>query len=383
MERWRPETHTFHLPVGECSITVQDVSVLLGLRIDGDVVIGTTSGVDGGWRIMIERVFGTSPPVVIENNKKKANELKGGRLMLSWLTKVFDALPVCPSEEQLRRYTQSYILQLIAGVLFTDHSGGLVHCMYIPLIEDFGHCKKLAWGAAMLAYLFRELCKSCRIGVEEMAGCVLLLQLWAWSRLPFLALIPHGPSLDNLLWGDRVGPYGIKWCCHLKFTDTSSHVLYTHRLSLDALAPSRFEWQPYSDEILAKLVVYWKEGADIWCYKGMLICFHIVEPHSPHRFMRQFGMIQEIPSNDEFSKSLHDINLQGKQTTNWRSKHHEYIQIWNNRRDHVIDVAAQVGIGVVDGYNRWYADITRRFHTRIAGSYFYAVFLTQSSTISN
>uniref|UniRef100_A0A3Q7GJK0 Aminotransferase-like plant mobile domain-containing protein n=1 Tax=Solanum lycopersicum TaxID=4081 RepID=A0A3Q7GJK0_SOLLC len=38
VEHWRPETHCFHLPFGEVTITLQDVQVLFGLRIDGDAV---------------------------------------------------------------------------------------------------------------------------------------------------------------------------------------------------------------------------------------------------------------------------------------------------------------------------------------------------------
>lgn len=37
-DRWRPETHTFHLPVGEVTITLQDVAYLLGLPLAGDAV---------------------------------------------------------------------------------------------------------------------------------------------------------------------------------------------------------------------------------------------------------------------------------------------------------------------------------------------------------
>ena len=38
VDRWRPETHTFHLPCGEMAPTLQDVAYLLGLPLAGDAV---------------------------------------------------------------------------------------------------------------------------------------------------------------------------------------------------------------------------------------------------------------------------------------------------------------------------------------------------------
>lgn len=68
--------------------------------MDVDVVIGSTGGVDGGWRKLIEKIFGTTP-----NEKEK--QLKSSRLMLSWLTSVCKVLPDVSSDEAVRRYTQA------------------------------------------------------------------------------------------------------------------------------------------------------------------------------------------------------------------------------------------------------------------------------------
>ena len=38
VDRWRPETHTFHLTCGEMSPTLQDIAMLLGFPISGDAV---------------------------------------------------------------------------------------------------------------------------------------------------------------------------------------------------------------------------------------------------------------------------------------------------------------------------------------------------------
>jgi len=54
VDRWRPETHTFHLPCGEMAPTLQDVAMLLGLSITGDC----------GWRIL-RNVLQVLPPRLI------------------------------------------------------------------------------------------------------------------------------------------------------------------------------------------------------------------------------------------------------------------------------------------------------------------------------
>ena len=51
VDRWRPETHTFHLPCGEMAPTLQDVAMMLGLPITGDAV-GPAWYLLRGWRIL-------------------------------------------------------------------------------------------------------------------------------------------------------------------------------------------------------------------------------------------------------------------------------------------------------------------------------------------
>ena len=41
VERWRQETHTFHLPLGEATITLLNVALLTRLPIDGHVMSTT------------------------------------------------------------------------------------------------------------------------------------------------------------------------------------------------------------------------------------------------------------------------------------------------------------------------------------------------------
>ena len=55
VDRWRPETHTFHLPCGEMASTLEDIAMLLGLPITGDAV--GPHVVPSMWREDLEQCF--------------------------------------------------------------------------------------------------------------------------------------------------------------------------------------------------------------------------------------------------------------------------------------------------------------------------------------
>lgn len=176
VERWRPETHTFHLPWGECTITLEDVALHLGIRVDGRVVTGP-SFLD--WDELCGELLGEVPT----NNARK-----GATVKLTWLLTILRTpLPEEPTIHQLQCRCRAYIMYIIGGALLPDKSGGRVHLMYLNLLRDFDNIKKYSWGSACLANLYRELCRASSEVGKSMGGCAMLLQSWAWYRMPFIA----------------------------------------------------------------------------------------------------------------------------------------------------------------------------------------------------
>ncbi|XP_027368218.1 protein MAIN-LIKE 2-like [Abrus precatorius] len=143
VERWRPETHTFHMPPRECTITLQDVAILLGLRIDGRPVIAPTGG---DWAQIVEDSLGIRPG---------PEHFVGSFLKISWLDIHFTHISMHNhSPMQITRFARAYILRLIGGFILADHSSSRVFVRYLPLLEDFELTGQYSWGLAVLGYLY-------------------------------------------------------------------------------------------------------------------------------------------------------------------------------------------------------------------------------------
>ncbi|XP_027346483.1 serine/threonine-protein phosphatase 7 long form homolog [Abrus precatorius] len=307
VERWRPEIHTFHMPPGECAITLQDIAFQMGLRIDGRPVIGPTGG---DKTQIVEDLLGIILP---------SSAFMGSSLKLTWLDEHFSHVGLHNQNPiQLTRFARAYILRLIGGFMLADHSSSRVPVRYLPLLEDLEIIGQYSWGSAALAFLYIELCMSTNIDRSGIGGLTPLVMLWAWDRFPFLS--PGDPPYTR---NDL--PYGARWLGFQNFRKGRKDLAY-FRFKFDHLKCDEFVWQPYSIDLMHTLPA---------------IC---TEPNQ-----------------------LHDITLRGKTGDNWESKFRGVLEHWDRRLDWVVSNEPQIGLLSSNSeYMRWYHTHTGRWMSRDA-----------------
>ncbi|KAG8501017.1 hypothetical protein CXB51_003085 [Gossypium anomalum] len=147
IERWRPETHTFHLPCGQCTITLEDVQLQLGLPVDRSALTGSVQSAD--WGAICYDLLGA-----ISGN------IYGGRIEIGWLRNTFLELGNDSTEVERIRYAWAYIFEMIRGYLMPKLSQNLVHLRWLLKLIDFKAAGEFSWGSAMLATLYQEICEA-------------------------------------------------------------------------------------------------------------------------------------------------------------------------------------------------------------------------------
>ena len=121
-------------------------------------------------------------------------------------------------------------------------------------------------------------------------------------------------------------------------------------------------WQPYEAE-LEDLPPWCIAGRAVWTATVPLMCFHIIEKHTPDCVVRQFEMIQEIPRDVDTDEVLHKIDLRGKVGVNWMRKHAEHILNWGNHLERHFKVLLG-DMPPQHAYFGWFYRVTQRFIDR-------------------
>ncbi|XP_057450619.1 serine/threonine-protein phosphatase 7 long form homolog [Lotus japonicus] len=349
VERWRPETHTFHMPFGECTITLQDVAVQLGLNIDGQPVTGVTWC---DWSDLVTRALGVTPP---------RRAIRGSCLNMRWLNQCFDFQnlgALGPAEAEFA--ARAFILRLIGTFLLPDHSGSHVPLRYLLLIENLALASTYSWGSAVLATLYHELCHATGYERQEIGGCTYLLQIWAWERIPMTA-----PEIIPIL---QIGcPIAGRWGRNPNRVDVGrqTNQIDLWRIKLDELRAEDFVWRPYPDHVINSLPERCWQSMHLWRSVVPMICYTFVEWHQPDRVLQQFGMFQGVPDPPYQIDKLHDITLAGKEQEDWVTAMMPFIQVWGQRHQRIVQQpVVNTLAGPNDRYMKWYAQHFIRWLTR-------------------
>ena len=163
IERWQPETNSFHLPFGEMTITLHDVYILMGLSI-----AGKSMGIP-----LAQRIGGKKDPLA-----KKASAAKKffqvecdtttvSRLLLKARCKSGDLGPEVSAS--------GYLLYLLGSSLFPDKSQDKIPLANIDYVRKLDTVGEWAWRAGLLASVYRDLGKSTRAECKQISSCYTLI----------------------------------------------------------------------------------------------------------------------------------------------------------------------------------------------------------------
>jgi predicted secreted protein len=143
-DRWRPEMHSFHLRTGEMTVTLQDVSLITGLPIEGKPLCMSTDS--DGWRQQMEALIGMAPAEapVQEGEKKKERVAAGAPF--TWIVANFAHCPEDASDDVVQTYARVYLWYVISRTLFADATGKNAPWMWLKALTVFDN--QWNWGSA-------------------------------------------------------------------------------------------------------------------------------------------------------------------------------------------------------------------------------------------
>ncbi|XP_028184596.1 protein MAIN-LIKE 1-like [Glycine soja] len=148
VERWHRETSSFHLPVGEVTITLDDVSSLLHIPITGVLYSFGPLATADAIALLMELLEVT--PVEATAETRQAG---GPHVRLSWLRDMYQSR--CRARQWVAA-ARAYLLHLVGCTLFANKSATHVHVVHLQAFRDLAQAGTFSWGAAALCWIYEH-----------------------------------------------------------------------------------------------------------------------------------------------------------------------------------------------------------------------------------
>lgn len=159
MERWDCEKQAFIFHLGEISMTLLDVALILGLRVVGRPVLLK----DDEPFSDLEEEYGATT-----SNRK---------VTVASLESKLDSLGDSAGDDFIRAF-----LLYTFGTLLFQSSNGKVDSRYLSLLRKLDEVRQFAWGAAVIEDLSKWLDKRKENNVQYVGGCLMFLQTWSYEH---------------------------------------------------------------------------------------------------------------------------------------------------------------------------------------------------------
>ncbi|XP_058775806.1 protein MAIN-LIKE 1-like [Vicia villosa] len=328
VERWHPETSSFHMPFGEMTITLDDVSCLLHVPIRGQLVDPDVVVTDYDAIHLAVELFGVS----LSDATEEASAVRGPYYKLDWLKQVFE------QQRGANNFTgamRAYMMLLLGCTILADKTFTLVEAKYLPLLRDLNNCGSYCWGAAALVTLYRYLGDASFYSCKQLGGYASLLQCWIHEYFPTVG--KRGTS--GLFGIDSPMARAMKW----EYRQGTQKVADI-RAMLDQLTPHDIAWRPFEDHRVHR------PFDDICLYRGGLKWFGTVVLYLPDRCLRQFGYKQYIPTAPPNVDTL-DVDVE------WATYRQSVLQV-TRAHDDPPAVFATIPYETDDDYLAWYYTVS-------------------------
>ncbi|KAL5123811.1 Protein MAIN-LIKE 2 [Glycine soja] len=231
VERWHSKTSTFHLRVGELTITLDDVSSLLHFPIIGALHSFYALSTEEARFLLTELL-----EVSAEEARAETTLTRGAYVRLGWVRDIYEMR--CQAWRWIVA-ARAYLLHLVGCTLFANKSATYVHVVHLDAFRDLGQSGGYAWGVATLVHMYDQLDEASRTTTQQLAGYLTLLQCWIYE---------HFPSVHQCVAYDtyqETSPRASRWLmskAHMKGITGAPY-----RARCDALIITDVSWFPYTE----------------------------------------------------------------------------------------------------------------------------------------